>query len=63
MFVLPRYIIVGYLRAYEYNVFHLKPNYMGVVMVVMVVGLGVGLLVAQKKYGVRAILPKFLHPK
>ena len=69
MFSLPRYtllviiyLIQLYLRAFKYNVFNLKPNYLVTLVVLCLILVQVLILLAQKKYGVRAILPKFMHP-
>ena len=58
---MPRYIIMFYMRSFPANIFKLQPHYLEVLLCVALLGIQIGILYLQKEYGVRAIMPKFMH--
>lgn len=53
----------AYVRLYEYNVFWFKPNWGLFLACLLILLAQITLIIVQVKYGVRSILPKFLHPE
>lgn len=69
-YILPRYsyivlinIIQPYLRLYNYNIFQLEPDLAIVLISFSLLLFQCALIFVQIHYGVRSIVPKFLHPE
>ena len=69
-YILPRYsyivliiIIQPYFRLYHYNIFSVQPDLATVLLCFFLLLLQCALIFVQMHYGVRSIVPKFLHPE
>jgi hypothetical protein len=61
LFALPRYIILYYMRCFPANIFNLQPHYLEVLLCTILLSIQIIIIYLMKQYGVRAIMPKFMH--
>lgn len=63
LYTLPKFSFLYYLKMYSGNIFHLEPALTLFIICIIIVGIKYLIMAAQKKYGSRAIVPKFMIPK